>query len=113
MLLQVVISDPLLICLTSPRALVYLSYFWPVKYYLNILYFHNELIAEISLFVRAEEHYGLENLAIYASKKFWLLTKSCARLHVNGCEMSYLLAVSPKHTQIVFNSILDVHVITN
>ena len=35
------------------------------------------------------------------------------RLHVNGCEMSYLLAVSPKHIQIVFNSILDIHVRNN
>ena len=36
-----------------------------------------------------------------------------SRLHVHGCEMSYLLAVSPKQLQIVFNSILDIHVIIN
>ena len=35
------------------------------------------------------------------------------RLHVNGCEMSYILAVSPKKIQIVFNLILDIHVIIN
>jgi len=59
-----------------------------------------------------------ENLVIYSSEIFWFSsdkTRPSLRLpyHVSRCEISHLLAGSPRHMHSVLSLILDIYVIVN
>ena len=72
----------------------------------------------VPLFLLVAEPYGNKIWLSMHPRNFlvvtkWSVSSSLLPVHVSGCEMSHLLAWSPRRTQSVLNLILDIHIVVN